>query len=55
MSWQNEVFEDLDWFESVKEEDKIDKYEAKNYSKGCRICGSITGEHGFSFTTNKVK
>lgn len=36
------------------EHGKIDAYEAKNYTLGCRICGTLTGEHGFSFGSGKV-
>lgn len=40
---------------SEQEHDKIETYEAKNYSIGCRICGTITGEHGFSFSSRTVE
>lgn len=34
---------------------KIEKYEAKNFDKGCRICGGLNGLHGFSFDSRKAK
>lgn len=37
------------------EHGKIDTYEGKNYTLGCRICGSLTGEHGFSFDSRMVE
>lgn len=66
MNWHNEVFKEMGWMEGHqvdsnccikcnRTDDKIKKYEAKNYSKGCRICGTLTGEHGFSFDLPKAK
>lgn len=34
---------------------KMEAYESKNYSLGCRICGSLTGEHGFSFDSERIE
>jgi hypothetical protein len=59
-NWWNEVHESEGWFveELIDEAEdyyldtdhgKIEGYEARNYSKGCPTCGTLTGVHGFSF------
>lgn len=61
MNWWNELHEEEGWFVEHEtssnccktEHGKIEPYEAKNFDKGCRICGTITGEHGFSFDKKK--
>lgn len=55
-NWQNELFDELGWFDEVPDpkHDKIYNNETIKYEKGCSICGTITGEHGFSFAPRKI-
>lgn len=47
-NWHNKVFEELGWYN--KESDEEDAPEVEHYYKaGCRICGTFTGIHKFSW------
>lgn len=70
MSWQNEVFDDElqlwanNWLDEEnvtmeRTQDKISSSFDKSkgeFNSGCKVCGTLTGIHGFSFDrTNSSK
>lgn len=48
MSWHNEILKEDGWFKASRNNNSI-KFETKSPELYCRICGTRTGLHGFSF------
>lgn len=50
-NWHNEVFDDLGWFADYIFGNKAPKPVKHGPGAYCPHCGTVTGQHGFSFNS----